>query len=61
MRGHVMSVYNVAFRGRMPIGSLVTGALVPKFTAPLMLTFNGVLLTMLGLLFLVTRHQLSTI
>ncbi len=25
MRGRVMSVYNVAFRGGMPIGSLVTG------------------------------------
>ena len=29
MRGRVMSVYNVAFRGGMPIGSLATGALVP--------------------------------
>ena len=61
MRGRVMSVYNVAFRGGMPIGSLVTGALVPRFTAPIVLAFNGVLLTVLGLSFLLTRRRLSTI
>jgi len=45
----------------MPIGSLATGALVPRFTAPIVLAFNGVLLTVLGLSFLVTRRRLSTI
>ena len=34
MRGRVMSVYNVAFRGGMPFGSVTTGWLVPIFTAP---------------------------
>ena len=29
MRGRVMSVYNVAFRGGMPMGNLATGWLVP--------------------------------
>ena len=28
MRGRVMSVYNVAFRGGMPIGSLISGQLM---------------------------------
>ena len=28
MRGRVMSVYNVAFRGGMPIGSLISGQLI---------------------------------
>jgi hypothetical protein len=28
MRGRVMSVYNVAFRGGMPLGNLLAGALV---------------------------------
>ena len=41
MRGRVMSVYNVAFRGGMPVGSLVVGALVKQFTAPVVLTWNG--------------------
>ena len=34
MRGRVMSVYNVAFRGGMPIGNLITGMLVPIFVSP---------------------------
>ena len=34
MRGRVMSIYNIAFRGGMPIGSLITGAIVPAFGAP---------------------------
>ena len=41
MRGRVMSVYNVAFRGGMPFGSLITGWLVPIFTAPAVLAVNG--------------------
>ena len=35
MRGRVMSVYNCAFRGGMPMGNLVSGWLVPMFTAPI--------------------------
>ena len=34
MRGRVMSVYNVAFRGGMPVGSIVLGRLIPVFSAP---------------------------
>ena len=30
MRGRVMSVYNVAFRGGMPIGSVICGYLIQK-------------------------------
>ena len=30
MRGRVMSVYNCAFRGGMPMGNLVSGWLVPS-------------------------------
>jgi hypothetical protein len=52
MRGRVMSVYNVAFRGGMPIGSLVTGALVPRLTAPITLAINGALLSVMGILYL---------
>src|ERR1700740_1465658 len=52
MRGRVMSVYNVAFRGGMPIGNLVTGFLVPIFSAPIVLSVNGALLFFLGFYFL---------
>ena len=31
MRGRVMSVYNCAFRGGMPMGNLVSGWLIPVF------------------------------
>ena len=34
MRGRVMSVYNVAFRGGMPLGNLLTGYLVYALVFP---------------------------
>ncbi len=61
MRGRVMSVYNVAFRGGMPIGSLLIGALVPKLTAPVVLTWNGVLLAMLGFYFLTVNRRVNAL
>ena len=61
MRGRVMSVYNVAFRGGMPFGSLTTGALVPHLTAPIVLAINGVLLSVLGLYFLVVHRKIATL
>ncbi len=41
MRGRVMSVYNFAFRGGMPMGNLLSGWLVPVFTAPVVLGCNA--------------------
>jgi predicted MFS family arabinose efflux permease len=57
MRGRVMSVYNVAFRGGSPFGSLVVGALVKEFTAPKVVACNGVLLAILGLYFLLVNRK----
>ena len=59
MRGRVMSVYNVAFRGGMPIGNLVTGFLVPIFSAPIVLSVNGALLFFLGLYFLMVQRKVA--
>ncbi len=59
MRGRVMSVYNVAFRGGMPMGSLLTGALVPRLTAPFALAANGVLLSGLGVIYLMARRGVA--
>jgi predicted MFS family arabinose efflux permease len=59
MRGRVMSVYNVAFRGGMPIGNLATGYLIPYFTAPVVLAVNGTLLFLLGLYFLVVQKRVA--
>jgi predicted MFS family arabinose efflux permease len=61
MRGRVMSVYNVAFRGGMPFGSLVTGYLVPIFTAPAVLAVNGVLLAAVGLYFLLVQRKVAAL
>jgi predicted MFS family arabinose efflux permease len=61
MRGRVMSVYNFAFRGGMPMGSLLTGRLVHAFSAPPVLAANGVLLMCLGLYFLLVERRVTTL
>jgi predicted MFS family arabinose efflux permease len=58
MRGRVMSIYNIAFRGGMPIGSLVTGALVPSLGAPAVVGAYGVALALLALYLLTARRHL---
>ncbi|MGA7969306.1 MAG: MFS transporter [Terriglobales bacterium] len=61
MRGRVMSVYNFAFRGGMPMGNLLSGWLVPIFTAPIVLGVNGLLLVILGLYFLVVQRRVAAL
>jgi predicted MFS family arabinose efflux permease len=56
MRGRVMSVFNVAFRGGMPFGSLLSGFLIKEMSAPVTMITNGVLVIVLALYFLVTRR-----
>jgi len=61
MRGRVMSVYNVAFRGGMPLGNLLSGWLVPIFSAPVVLGVNGFLLVVLALYFLLLQRRLAAL
>ena len=61
MRGRVMSIYNVAFRGGMPFGSLIVGTLVRQFSAPTVLAWNGALLVLLAVYFLVTQRKIVTL
>jgi predicted MFS family arabinose efflux permease len=61
MRGRVMSVYNVAFRGGMPFGSVTTGWLVPIFTAPAVLSVNGLVLLSLGAYFLFVQRRVAAL
>ena len=61
MRGRVMSVYNVAFRGGMPMGNLLSGWLVPVFTAPVVLGVNGLLLVLLALYFLLVQRRVAAL
>jgi MFS family permease len=59
MRGRVMSVYNFAFRGGMPMGNLVTGWLAPMFTAPVVLAGNGLLLIAVAVYFLIGQRRVA--
>ena len=61
MRGRVISIYNAAFRGGMPMGNLATGWLVPMFTAPVVLAVNGLLLVLLGLYFLLVQRKVAAL
>jgi len=61
MRGRVMSVYNFAFRGGMPMGNLLSGWLVPIFTAPVVLLVNGTLLVVLALYFLLVQRRVAAL
>jgi sugar phosphate permease len=57
MRGRVMSVYNLALRGGGPVGSLIVGALIPHFTAPVTIACAGVLQIVLALYFLLVNRR----
>jgi predicted MFS family arabinose efflux permease len=61
MRGRVMSVYNVAFRGGMPFGNLASGWLIPMFSAPAVISANGVLLVLVGAYFLTAQRRVASL
>ena len=61
MRGRVMSVYNCAFRGGMPMGNLLSGWLVPMFTAPVVLGVNGLALILMALYFLLVQRRVAAL
>ena len=56
MRGRVMSIYMVAFRGGMPLGSLASGYFATLIGAPMVIGINGGLLVMVAAYFLVRSH-----
>jgi predicted MFS family arabinose efflux permease len=56
MRGRVMSIYMVAFRGGMPLGSLAAGWVATFTSAPTVLTVNGTLLSLVAAWFLLKSH-----
>ena len=59
MRGRVMSVYNVAFRGGMPFGALISAYFIPTLGVSTVLAINGGLLACLGLYFLIGQREVS--
>jgi MFS family permease len=61
MRGRVMSIYMLAFRGGMPLGSLVSGYLATYLGAPLVIGINGALLVVVAAYFLAKSHGVREI
>ncbi len=61
MRGRVMSVYNIAFRGGMPLGSILVGAIVQRLGAPPVIAVNGALLVALGCYFLFVHRRIAAL
>ena len=56
LRGRVVSIYMVAFRGGMPLGSLAGGYAASLTSAPYVLAVNGGLVSFVALYFLVRGH-----
>jgi MFS family permease len=61
LRGRVVSIYMVALRGGWPLGGLVAGKLADSFTAPHVLATNGIILTILAAVLLLTGRGRSLI
>jgi predicted MFS family arabinose efflux permease len=59
MRGRVMSVYNLAFRAGIPLGSLALGKLIPIVGVSVALSGAGFLLVAVSIFFLMTRAEVS--
>jgi MFS family permease len=55
LRGRVVSIYMVAFRGGMPLGSLAAGYAATLATAPAVLAVNGGLVALVAIYFLARR------
>src|ERR1700677_3896351 len=60
MRGRVMSVYNLAFRAGIPLGSLALGKLIPIFGVSYAIAGAGLLLVAVAAFFLVARPTVKT-
>jgi predicted MFS family arabinose efflux permease len=59
MRGRVISIYMVAFRGGMPLGALITGLLSKGFPLPRVILIEGVLLIIIATGFLFSRSEVK--
>lgn len=54
-----MSVYNMAFRGGMPFGSLISGELIERSSVSVVLAGNGLLLVLLAVYFLLVQRRVA--
>ncbi|MDQ6894051.1 MAG: MFS transporter [Acidobacteriota bacterium] len=56
LRGRVVSIYSLAFRGAMPLSNLLGAGLASVISVPTILVANGVLLFLLGSIVLMRRR-----
>jgi MFS family permease len=59
MRGRVMSIFMLAFRGGMPLGNLLAGVVTEHWSLARALTLNGVALAVIAAIYLVKGMDLD--
>jgi predicted MFS family arabinose efflux permease len=59
MRGRVMSIFMLAFRGGMPLGNLVAGYVAQRWSISLALAVNGAALATIALIFILKGTDLD--
>lgn len=59
MRGRVMSIFMLAFRGGMPLGNLLAGYVAQRWSISIALGINGAVLASVALYFIARRTRLD--
>jgi len=59
MRGRVMSIFMLAFRGGMPLGNLIAGYVAQRWTITAALAVNGAVLALVALYYIAKRTNLE--
>ena len=59
MRGRVMSIFMLAFRGGMPLGNLIAGYVAQRWSISLALAANGVILAIVAFVFIARGTKLE--
>jgi len=59
MRGRVMSIFMLAFRGGMPLGNLIAGYVAHRWSITTALAVNGTILAVLALAFILRGTKLD--
>lgn len=61
MRGRVMSIFMLAFRGGMPLGNLLAGFIAQRWSIGIALAVNGAVLAVVALIFIIRRTNLDEV
>ena len=61
MRGRVMSIFMLAFRGGMPLGNLLAGVVAQRWSISHALAVNGGVLAVVALIFILRRTDLDSV